>query len=54
MKDQKINKLTDKKEKEERFEEKRLEAFQHFMSAHLKEIYCEECISNLLKKPILS
>jgi hypothetical protein len=54
MKDQKVNKLTSKKENQERFEEKRLEGFRHFISANLKEIYCEECINKLLKKPILS
>lgn len=45
---------TKNNEKKKIFEEKRAEAFRHFMSAHFEEIYCGEYHNELLTKSIVN
>jgi len=54
MKILKINHLKRKKDKQELYEERRLQAFRHFMSVHFKEIYYGDSIDDLLIKRIVN
>jgi len=54
MKISKSNHLKREKNKQELYEEKRLEAFRHFMSVHFKEIYYGDSIDDLLIKRIVN
>ena len=54
MKNLKSNHLKRKKDKQELYEEKRLQAFRHFMSAHFEELYYGNSIDELLIKRIVN